>query len=166
MQIKKLVPPLTEQWKAIYEKERPNLNPNAITGEELCDYIVTELSGEPMEYEAFAEAITADVNNSAFFAEKLHGEQPNPAAFRLPDGSFVGIDRVSGWFIAENDAVRDRLTFVKGLDEADLNNVIRTVDWLRCRNTIKRTNKKGYIPLPTKRALFQKRDEGIQNEKQ
>ena len=36
MQIRKLFPPLTEQWKKTYEKERPNLTPNAITGEELC----------------------------------------------------------------------------------------------------------------------------------
>ncbi len=136
MQIKKLIPPLTEQWKAIYEKERPNLQPNAITGEELAEYVQSRYQATPITEEAFLDAIRTDVRNSAFFSEKLHGEEPRPAAFRLPDSTFVGIDRVSGWFIAENDAVRDELTFVKGLDEADLENVIRTVDWLRCKKTV------------------------------
>lgn len=136
MQIKKLIPPLTEQWKAIYEKERPNLQPNAITGEELAEYVKTQFAATPITEEAFLDAIRTDVRNSAFFAAKLHGAEPRPAAFRLPDGTFVGIDRVSGWFIAENDEVRDELTFVKGLDEADLENVVRTVDWLRCKKTV------------------------------
>lgn len=136
MQIKKLIPPLTEQWKAIYERERPNLQPNAITGEELAEYVQTQFAATPITEEAFLDAIRTDVRNSAFFSEKLHGEEPRPAAFRLPDGTFVGIDLVSGWFIAENDAVRDELTFVKGLDEADLENVVRTVDWLRCKKTV------------------------------
>ena len=136
MQIKKLVPPLTEQWKAIYEKERPNLQPNAITGEELAEYVQSRFHGEPITEEAYLDAIGTDVKNSAFFSEKLHGKEPDPAAFRLPDGTFVGIDLVSGWFIAENDAVRDELTFVKGLDEADLKNVVRTVDWLKCKKTV------------------------------
>ena len=164
MQIKKLFPPLTEQWKTIYEKERPNLAPNAITGEALAEYVQTQFAATPITEEAYLDAIRTDVRNSAFFAEKLHGAEPDPAAFRLPDGTFVGIDRVSGWFIAENDAVRDELTYIKGLDEADLENVIRTVDWLRCRKILEHSQKKGYIPLPKK--PFRKRGEGIQNEKQ
>ena len=150
MQIKKLVPPLTEQWKAIYEKERPNLTPNAITGEDLRDYVQSRYQATPITEEAYLNAIRTDVRNSAFFSEKLHGEEPRPAAFRLPDGTFVGIDLVSGWFIAENDAVRDELTFVKGLDEADLENVIRTVDWLRSKKILERSKKKGYVPSPKK----------------
>ena len=150
MQIKKLVPPLTEQWKAIYEKERPNLTPNAITGEELAAYVQSRYQATPIAEEAYLEAIRTDVKNSAFFREKLYGAEPRPAAFRLPDGTFVGIDLVSGWFIAENDAVRDELTFVKGLDEADLENVIRTVDWLRCRKCMTKLNKRGYVPSPKK----------------
>ena len=142
MQIKKLVPPLTGQWKAIYEKERPNLQPNAITGEELRDYVRTQFAATPITEEAYLDAIRTDVRNSAFFGEKLHGAEPRPAAFRLPDGTFVGIDLVSGWFIAENDTVRDELTFVKGLDEADLENVIRTVDWLRSRKTVEARRRK------------------------
>ena len=142
MQIKKLVPPLTGQWKAIYEKERPNLQPNAITGEELRDYVRTQFAATPITEEAYLDAIRTDVRNSAFFSEKLHGEEPRPAAFRLPDGTFVGIDLVSGWFIAENDTVRDELTFVKGLDEADLENVISTVDWLRSRKTVEARRRK------------------------
>lgn len=160
MQIKKLIPPLTEQWKAIYEKERPNLQPNAITGEELAEYVQTQFAATPITEEAFLDAIRTDVRNSAFFSEKLHGEEPRPAAFRLPDGTFVGIDRVSGWFIAENDAVRDELTFVKGLDEADLENVIRTVDWLRCKKTVGvQRGKKPMKKLPFLRRRGESREE-------
>ena len=161
MQIKKLVPSLTEQWKKMYEKERPNLVPNAITGEALCEYVMAALNGEPMEGEAFREAIAADVKNSAFFAQKLHGAEPDPATFRLSDGSLVGIDRVSGWFLAENDTVRDRLTFVKGLDEADLENVIRTVDWLRCKKTVEAKPARRKRPIPPRAG----RNSEIQDEK-
>ncbi len=164
MQIKKLFPTLTEQWKAIYERERPNLQPNAITGEELAAYAENKLKAEPMTDEGFLAAIAADVRNSAYFAEKLHGEQPSPAVFRYRDGTVIGIDRVSGWFIAENDAIRDELTYVKGLDEADLENAVRTVDWLRCKKILENSKKKGHIPLPTKPMLFRKRAEGPKEE--
>ncbi len=157
MQIKKLVPPLTEQWKAIYEKERPNLTPNAITGEAIADYVQSRYQATPITEEAYLDAIKADVRNDAFFSEKLHGAEPRPAAFRLPDGTFVGIDLVSGWFIAENDAVHDELTYVKGLDEADLANVIRTADWLRCQKSMSKLKKKGYIRSPKK--PFRKHDD-------
>jgi len=163
MQIKKLVPPLTEQWKAIYERERPNLTPNAITGEALAEYVQTQFAATPITEEAYLDAIRTDVRNSAFFAEKLHGAEPDPAVFRLPDGTFVGIDRVSGWFIAENDAVRDELTFVKGLDEADLDNVLRTVDWLRSKKILERSKKKGHVPSPKK--PFRKRADRREEER-
>lgn len=166
MQIKKLIPSLTEQWKAIYERERPNLAPNAITGEELAAYAEKKLRAEPMADEGFLAAIAADVKNNAFFAEKLHGEEPAPAAFRYRDGTVIGIDRISGWFLAENDDVRDELTYVKGLDEADLENVLRTVDWLRCKKILENTKKKGYIPLPTKPSVFRKRAAGPKKEEQ
>ena len=166
MQIKKLIPSLTEQWKAIYEKERPNLVPNAISGAELAVYAEKKLHAEPMADESFLAAITTDVKNNAFFAGKLGGEQPDPAAFRYRDGTVIGIDRVSGWFIAENDAVREELTYVKGLDEADLENVLRTVDWLRCKKILENSKKKGYIPLPTKPSLFRKRTAGPKKEEQ
>ncbi len=161
-QIKKLLPPLTEQWKAVYEKERPNLVPNAITGEELVLYAQNVLHAVPVSYEAFCEAVAADVKNNAFFAEKLHGAEPDPVALRGPDGSFIGIDRVSGWFIAENDKLRDRLTFAKGLDEKDLENVLRTVDWLRCKKAAEAERKTGCIPLPKKTSIFRKRPEEAQ----
>lgn len=149
-QIKKLIPSLTEQWKAVYERERPNLTPNAITGEALAEYVQNKLQAEPYTDEAFLGAICTDVKNSAFFAEKLHGAEPDPVAFRYHDGTFIGIDRVSGWFIAEDDRIRDELTYVKGLDEADLENVIRTVDWLRCRKMVGSERKTGNTPLSKK----------------
>ena len=156
MQIKKLIPPLTEQWKAIYEKERPNLTPNAITGAALADYVQSRYQATPITEEAYLDAIRTDVQNSAFFSGKLHGAEPRPAAFRLPDGTFVGIDLVSGWFIAENDAVRDELTFAKGLDEADLENVIRTVDWLRSKKTAEACRRK---KPPKKQPRVMRREE-------
>ena len=133
MQIKKLVPSLTEQWKTVYEKNRPALSPNAISGEELKAYVESRFAAEPIYEEAYLNAVRTDVQNDAFFREKLNGTEPDPVAFRLKDGSFVGLDLVSGWFFAENDAVRDELTYVKGLDEADLGHVLRTVDYLRCK---------------------------------
>ena len=166
MQIKKLVPSLTEQWKTIYEKERPNLVPNAITGEELIAYAQNKLKAEPYGDEAFLAAICTDVRNNAFFAEKLRGKEPQPVAFRYRDGTVIGIDRVSGWFLAENDAVRDELTYVKGLDEADLENAVRTVDWLRCKKILENSKKKGHLPLPTKPMLFRKRAEGPKEEEE
>ncbi len=156
MQIKKLIPPLTEQWKAIYEKERPNLVPNAITGEELAEYVQNELHALPYEDGAFLAAIRADVLKNAFFTKKLHGAEPDPVAFRYRDGTFIGIDRVSGWFIAENDALREELTYAKGLDEVDLENVIRTVDWLNCKKHVE-SNRKKKLLLPKKLQLPRKR---------
>ena len=134
MQIKKLFPPLTEQWKKIYEKERPNLTPNAITGEELAAFVQTYYEATLHTNEALKDAVCKEVQNNAFLRNKLNGKEPDTKEFLLADGSFVGIDLVSGWFIAENDTVRDELVFRKGLDEADLDNVVRTVDWLRCKN--------------------------------
>ncbi len=158
MQIKKLVPSLTEQWKTVYEKERPTLSPNAITGEALADYVKERYAAEPVTDEAFLNAICKDVKNSAFFCEKLNGREPVPAAFRLKNGTVVGIECVSGWFIAEDDAVRDELTFVKGLDEADLENVLRTVDWLRCKKAQRPTAKKRALP-PREKRSHENRDE-------
>ncbi len=164
MQIKKLVPSLTEQWKAVYEKERPNLTPNAISGEELADYVKSRFAAEPIEEEAYLNAICTDVLNDAFFAEKLHGAEPNPAAFRLADGSFVGIDLISGWLIAEKDTVRDELTYRKGLDKADLNNVLRTVDWLSCKKRVEAQHRRKLPPLPKKPSFFRKRAENREEE--
>ena len=165
MAIKRLVPTMTEQWKTVYEKERPNLVPNAITGEALAEYVQTQFAATPITEEAYLDAIRTDVRNSAFFAEKLHGAEPDPAAFRLPDGTFVGIDRVSGWFIAENDRIRDELTYVKGLDEADLANILRTVDWLRCKKTVEAERKSSNLSL-LKKAFRDRRNAERQEEKQ
>lgn len=156
MQIKKLIPTLTEQWKTVYERERPNLAPNAITGEELAQYAQTHFAVDPVTEETYLNAVCKDVQNNAFFREKLRGAEPDPVAFRLRDGTFLGIDRVSGWFIAENDKVRDELTYVKGLDEADLENVLRTVDWLRCKKIAEDRRVKKLPPLPKKPACYEK----------
>lgn len=165
-QIKKLLPSLTEQWKTVYEKERPNLTPNAITGEQLVLYAQNVLHAAPVSDEAFCAAVAADVKNNAFFAEKLNGAEPDPVALRGRDGSFIGIDRTSGWFIAENDKLRDRLTFAKGLDEKDLDNVFRTVDWLRCKKAAEADRKTGFIPLPKKPALFRRKIEEAKEKKE
>lgn len=153
MQIKKLIPSLTQQWKEIYERERPGLSPNAISGAELADYVRTRFDAEPVTDEAYLNAVRTDVRNDTFFCGKLNGAEPCPAAFRLKDGSFVGLDLVSGWFFAEDDAVRDELTAVKGLDEDDLDNVVRTVDYLRCKALMESPVEK----KRAKRRLAQKR---------
>jgi len=124
---------IAEQWKTIYERERKNLVSNAITGSELIEYAKKRLGAEPYENETFQNAVCKDVLNNAFFRKKLNGQDPQPVVLRLTDGTFLGIDRISGWFLAENDAVRCELTVVKGLDEADLDSVPRTVDYLRCK---------------------------------
>lgn len=164
MQIKKLVPPLTGQWMAVYKRERPNLSPNAVTGEELCEYVRTRLHAEPWADETALDAVKKDVENSTFFAKKLCGAEPQPAAFRLPDGSFVGIDLVSGWFIAENDKVREELTYVKGLDEDDLENPIRTVEWLRCRKAAERNGTRKKRSVISVRPTRTDRDQDIRGE--
>lgn len=133
-QIKKLIPPLSEQWKAIYEKERPNLVPNAISGEELANYIWDRFDAEPSKDEELLSAVGDMLVQNTLVQQKLKGGEPHPAAFRLEDGSVVGIDLHTGCFVVQNnDALRDELTFLKGLDETDLENVILTVEWLRCR---------------------------------
>lgn len=165
MQIKKLIPTLTEQWKTVYERERPNLAANAITGAELAQYAQTHFAAEPVTEEAYLDAVRKDVQNDAFFREKLCGAEPDPAAFRLRDGTFLGVDRVSGWFIAENDKVRDELTYVKGLDEADLENVLRTVDWLRCKKIAEDRRVKKLPPLPKKPSLLRRQTETGEEEK-
>ena len=142
MQIKNLAPSLTEQWKAIYEKERPNLAPNAITGKELADFTQTYYEAERITDDAFSETLKKDVYGNALFSEKLKGQEPDLIVFRLADDSRIGIDLVSGLLIAENDTVREELTYRKGLDEADLENVVRTVEWLRCRDLAEERNRK------------------------
>lgn len=126
---------VVEQWKQVYDRERGNLSPNAITGDALITFAEKRFGAEPFQNEAFRNAVCTDVLNNAFFRTKLKGKEPDPVVLRLYDGTFLGVDRVSGWFLAENDAVRDELTVVKGLDEADLENVARTVDYLRCKKT-------------------------------
>ncbi|MBR0508056.1 MAG: hypothetical protein IJJ86_05555 [Clostridia bacterium] len=126
---------VVEQWRQTYERERGNLSPNAITGDALIAFAEKRFGAVPFENEAFENAVRTDVLNNAFFRDKLNGNEPDPVVLRLYDGTFLGVDRVSGWFLAENDAIRDELTVVKGLDEADLGNVVRTVDYLRCKKT-------------------------------
>lgn len=131
-----------EQWKALYERERPNLRPNAISGEELAAFVQSEYDAVWVEDEAYAKTVTDAVKGSALFSEKLNGEAPKVRVFWLADGSLCGVDLVSGMFLGENETVRDALTYKKGLDEADLDNVIRTADWLRCKNLAEQADEK------------------------
>jgi hypothetical protein len=124
---------VVDQWKQVYDRERGNLTPNAITGDELIAFAEKRFGAEPYHNEAFRNAVRTDVLNNAFFRSKLDGKEPDPVVLRLYDGTFLGVDRVSGWFLAENDSIRDELTVVKGLDAADLENVARTADYLRCK---------------------------------
>ena len=159
MQIKKLIPSLTEQWKKVYENKRPELSPNAISGAELMEYVKTRFAAAAITEEEYLNAVRTDVQNDPYFREKLNGAEPSPAAFRLEDGSFVGMDLISGWFFAENDAVRDELTYVKGLDETDLANVIRTVDYLRCKAAAEQSAEKKRAKAPRAQRRFDSRNE-------
>ena len=140
MQIKKLAPSLMEQWIGIYQRERPNLNVNAISGEALAAYVRDNCAAEPVEDEAIFRAVCDAVLRNAFYAAKLPaGKAPRPAAFLRSDGTTIGIDLETGYFTVNSDMkLRDELTYVKGLDEADLSNALRTVDWLRCKKLFKR----------------------------
>ena len=135
MQIKKLIPSLMEQWKAIYEMERPNLTPNAITGEALTRYIEDRFAVQPSEDESLQNAVRGMLAQSALVRQKVGDGEVRPVAYRIDDGTVIGVDLLTGIFIVQdNMAVRDELTYVRGLDESDLENVLLTVDWLRCRN--------------------------------
>jgi len=135
MQIKKLVPPLTEQWKAIYERERPNLTPNAISGAELSSYVRDRFDAEPTEDEALIQTVRDLLEQDALLRQKKTDGRLQPEVYRLDDGTVIGIDLLTGCFIVQdNMAIRDELTYIKGLDDSDLENIPLTVDWLRCRN--------------------------------
>ena len=135
MQIKKLIPSLMEQWKSIYEMERPNLTPNAITGEALTRYIEERFAVQPSEDESLQNAVRGMLAQSALVRQKVGDGEVRPVAYRIDDGTVIGVDLLTGIFIVQdNMAVRDELTYVRGLDESDLENVLLTVDWLRCRN--------------------------------
>lgn len=135
MQIKKLIPSLMEQWKAIYETERPHLKPNAITGEALTRYIEDRFAVQPNEDESLQNAVRGMLAQSALVRQKVGDGEVRPVAYRIDDGTVIGVDLLTGIFIVQdNMAVRDELTYVRGLDESDLENVLLTVDWLRCRN--------------------------------
>ena len=135
MQIKKLIPSLMEQWKSIYETERPNLTPNAITGEALTRYIEDRFAVQPSEDESLQNAVRGMLAQSALVRQKVGDGEVRPVAYRIDDGTVIGVDLLTGIFIVQdNMAVRDELTYVRGLDESDLENVLLTVDWLRCRN--------------------------------
>lgn len=135
MQIKKLSPPLMEQWIRVYEQERPKLSANAVSGEALLTYLLAHVHAAPKDDEATEKALFDAVMNNRFFASKLKdGRKPRPKVFLLDDGTTVGIDLETGYFSVDgNYRLRDELTYVKGLDDADLDNVLRTVDWLRCK---------------------------------
>lgn len=134
MQIKKLAPTLMEQWIKVYE-ERPKLSPNAITGEALAAYLKEEKGFRETENEPVCRSVFEAVQSNAFFRAKLEaGKAPRPAAFSGVDGTTVGVDLETGYFQVDGDyRLRDELTYRKGLDGADLDNILRTVDWLRCR---------------------------------
>ena len=135
MQIKKLVPPLTELWKATYEKERPNLTPNAISGEELSRYVWERFSVQPSADAELLAAVRGMLEQSALLQQKRKDGDLQPEVYRLEDGTVIGIDLSTGCFIVQdNMAIRDELTYIKGLDDSDLENILLTVDWLRCRN--------------------------------
>lgn len=135
MQIKKLFPPMTEQWKAVYEKERPNLTPNAITGEELSRYVRDRFDSDPTEDEALILAVRDLLEQDVLLQRKKKDGRLQPEVYRLEDGTVIGIDLLSGCFIVQdNELLRDEMTYVKGLDTFDLENMYLTIDWLRCRN--------------------------------
>ena len=143
MQIKKLVPPLTELWKATYEKERPNLTPNAISGEELSRYVRDRFSVQPSADAELLAAVRGMLEQSALVQQKRKGVTLQPEVYRLEDGTVIGIDLSTGCFIVQdNMAIRDELTYIKGLDDSDLENILLTVDWLRCRNLIEQNTEK------------------------
>ena len=71
MQIKKLIPSLMEQWKAIYETERPHLKPNAITGEALTRYIEDRFAVQPSEDESLQNAVRGMLAQSALVRQKV-----------------------------------------------------------------------------------------------
>ena len=72
---------------------------------------------------------------SALVRLKVGDGEVRPVAYRIDDGTVIGVDLLTGIFIVQdNMAVRDELTYVRGLDESDLENVLLTVDWIRCRN--------------------------------
>ena len=135
MQIKKLVPPLTEQWKTIYERERPNLVPNAISGAELSSYVRDRFDAEPTKDEALIQTVRDLLEQDALLRQKKTDGRLQPEVYRLDDGTVIGIDLLTGCFIVQdNMAIRDELTYIKGMDDSDLENIPLTVDWLRCRN--------------------------------
>ncbi len=134
-QIKKLIPSPTEQWKAVYERERPNLEPNAITGEELSRYIRDRFDVQPTKDEALISTVCELLEQDALLQRKKQDGRLQPEVYRLDDGTVIGIDLLTGCFIVQgNELLRDEMTYVKGLDAFDLENVYLTVDWLRCRN--------------------------------
>ena len=135
MQIKKLVPSLTEHWKAVYDKERKNLVPNAITGEALSRYIRDRFDADPIGEDALISTVRDLLEQDALLQRKKKDGRLQPEVYRLDDGTVIGVDLLTGCFIVQdNELLRDELTYVKGLDAFDLENVYLTVDWLRCRD--------------------------------
>ncbi len=134
-QIKKLIPSLTEQWKTVYERERPNLEPNAITGEELSRYIRDRFDTEPTKDEALISAVCDLLEQDALLQQKKQDGRLQPEVYRLDDGTVIGVDLLTCCFIVQgNELLHDEMTYERGLDAFDLDNVLLTADWLRCRN--------------------------------
>lgn len=130
-----------KEWQRMWEEYREQLKPNRKSGRELLAYLYKVYPLEEIHEMEAAQVVAGNVLENRFYAEKLQGAQPNPAAFYVRDEGkgaelyrqqdslfrgqriFVGIDLASGFYCVEGSSLLwDKLCAFQGLDEADLQN--------------------------------------------
>lgn len=132
---------MLKEWQQVWNDYREQLKPNRKSGRELLVYLYKVYPLEEIHETEAAQVVAGNVMENWFYAEKLHGAPPNPAAFYVRDEGkgvelyrqqdnlfrgqriFVGIDLTSGFYCVEGSSLLwDELCAFQGLDGAGLKN--------------------------------------------
>lgn len=140
------------RWSAISDVYRPRLYPNRISGEALYDYLETHYPLLPIDDTSACQVVSANILENECFASALpEGVSPDPVCCKIAHAGsgetlyqaqealyggcdiFVGIDRVTGYYIVEGSSLLwDELYAHRGLNETDLKNDYCVAEYVSC----------------------------------
>lgn len=128
---------MVHEWKRVFEAHRATMQPNAVTGSALEQYLLVRYPATAVVSPSMEAAVTANILENPFYAQKLPaGEVPHVKTYWVGEVR-VGIDLVSGFFQVEHEdietmaAIYDDLFVHRGLDAWDLENPFLVAEYLR-----------------------------------
>jgi hypothetical protein len=146
-------PALLQQWQAIWQENRPLLQPNRKSGAQVLTWLEKNYPLTPLLDDNARQVVADNVLLNEPHRQKLPpGVLPQPLTFtvdnrgagaalyaaQLPDEAgqriFVGLDLVSGYYTVEGSCrLWDEMFAFRGLDQADLENCYLVAEYIGCR---------------------------------